>query len=168
MPTLDLTGMSTNHSKYTKILAHMDSLFLAWWRDFEAHVFDSLVPYPKWRKSKRNLSPGDICVLRYDHKLSKPEFRLCEVTDVEEDENGDVRTVEVVMRPRDAREKKLPYIVKPNKPHRVPIQRLAVLYSQRFEADESGESPVWPYLPVPNLVMDSKCPGSQGEKSDSR
>ena len=73
LPTVDLTGLSTNHSKYTKILTHMDTLFMAWWRGFEAQVFDSLAPYPKWRKPKRNLMPEDICVLRYDHKLSKPE-----------------------------------------------------------------------------------------------
>ena len=168
LPTVDLTGLSTNHSKYTKILTHMDTLFMAWWHGFEAQVFDSLAPYPKWRKPKRNLMPEDICVLRYDHKLSKPEYRLCEVTDTEEDDKGDVRTVEVVMRPRDVREKKLPYIVKPNKPHRVPIQRLALLYSKRFEADESGESLMWPCLPVPNPVMNSKCSRSQGEKSDSK
>ena len=151
LPTLDLSGMSTN-TKYTKILMHMDQLYLAWWRGFEAQVFDSLAPYPKWRKPKRNLIPGDICVLRYDHKMSKPEFRLCEVTSIEEDDKGDVRTVEVLMRPRDVREKKLPYVVKPNKPHRVPIQRLSLLYSKRFETDESGESLTWPCLPVPNQV----------------
>ena len=168
LPTLDLTGMSTNHSKYTKILTHMDNLYLAWWRGFEAQVFDSLAPYPKWRKPKRNLIPGDICVLRYDHKLSKPEYRLCEVTDTEVDDKGDVRTVEVIMRPRDVREKKLPYVVKQNKPHIVPIQRLALIYSKRFETNDSGESLTWPCLPVPNPVMNSKCSGSRGEKSDIR
>ena len=104
-------------------------------------------------------------MLRYDHKLSKPEYRLCEVTDIEMDDKGDVRTVKVIMRPRDAREKKLPYVVKQNKPHIVPIQRLALIYSKRFETDESGESLTWPCLPVPNPVMNSKCSGSRGEKS---
>ena len=148
LPTLDLSDTSSYNKVYSNKLRQMDNLFTAWWKGFESQVFDSLATYPKWREAKRNLMIGDICVLRYDTNFGRPQFRLCEVSNVEEDEKGDVRTVEVIMRPRDTREKPLPYIVKENKPHTVSVQRLALIYSERFETID-GEELQWPCLPVP-------------------
>ena len=156
LPTVDMTDLSSPNKVYSARLRHMDNLLLAWWKGFEANVFDSLATYPKWREQKDNLIPGDICLLRYDSKFGKPDFRLCEVSAVEKDEKGDVRTVEVIMRPRDSREKPLPYLVKDNKPHRVSVQRLALIYSARYE----NESTQWPRLQVSNSA-------SRSEKSDN-
>ena len=160
LPTVDISDISTHNKKYTKTLRHMNNLFDAWWRGFEAQVFDSLATYPKWRQPKRNLMPGDICVLRYDQNLGKPRFRLCEVSTVQKDEKGDIRTVAVLMRPRDSREKPLPYIIKENEPHVVPVQRLSLIYSKKYE-DEAGESLSWPCLPIPSQNT------NRGEKSDT-
>ena len=56
-----------------------------------------------------NLSPGDICCIKYDKKVGKADYRLCQVVKATKDEKGLVRTVTVQMRPRDSREKTLPY-----------------------------------------------------------
>ena len=155
LPTVDMSDLSTSSKAYTNKLRHIENIFSSWWRGFESQVFDSLTPYPKWRQPKENFAIDDICLLRHDVKLSKPHFRLCQVVNVYPDARGDVRTVDVVMRPRDTRERPLPYIVKENKPSTVSIQRLALLYSLRYEneSEHAGEAIKWPRLPVPN----SKC-----------
>ena len=65
-----------------------------------------------------------------------------------------MRTVDVIMRPRDTRERPLPYTIKENKPHTVSVQRLALLYSARYET-EMGEAIQWPRLPVPNSKIEA-------------
>ena len=152
LPTLDMSDASSYSKAYANKLRHIDNIFTSWWKGFESQVFDSLTPYPKWRQHKENLVPDDVCLLRYDAKLGKPQFRLCQVVRSYPDEKGDVRTVDIVMRPRDTRERPLPYVIKENKPSTVSVQRLALLYSSRYE-NESGEADKWPKLPVPN----SKC-----------
>ena len=67
--------------------------------------------------------------------MTKPQFRLCQVVKTFPDEKGDVRTVDIVMRPRDIRERPMPYIIKKNKPLTVSVQRLALLYSSRYETE---------------------------------
>ena len=148
MSTVDIADSDTYTKAYINKLRHLDNIFLSWWKGYEAQVFDSLTPYPKWRQKKENLAIGDICLLRYDVKLGKPMFRLCRITQVFPDEKGDVRTVEIELRPRDTRERPLPYIPKDNKPMVMSVQRLALLYSTRYET-ENGENIAWPRLPTP-------------------
>ena len=64
LPTLDLADVSSLNKAYANKLLHIDNLFTAWWKGYEAQVFDSLTVYPKWRQQKRNLISGDICLTR--------------------------------------------------------------------------------------------------------
>ena len=87
----------------------------------------SLFPYNKWKEEKENLEPGDVCLLKYEKKIGKGDYRLCKVETVEKDLKGLVRTVEVLMRPRDSREKSLPYKSKQMVMMKVPVQRLVLI-----------------------------------------
>ena len=149
LPTVDMSQLASSNSRYTAKLRHMDNVFMKWWHEYEAQVFSSLAVYPKWSKAKANLSPGDICLLRFDSKVSKPDFRLCTVLNDHEDEHKLVRTVEVLLRPRDQRERALPYVIKDLVPHTVSIQRLVLLYSAKLEAELVAAGDKWPLLPIP-------------------
>ena len=74
-----------------------------------------------------NLEIGDICLVKYDHKVGKSDYRICKVVEVEEDAKGLVRTVTIAMRPRDSREKSLPYKSKKLKNLRMAVQRLVLI-----------------------------------------
>ena len=86
-----------------------------------------MVPYKKWKKEMANLAIGDICLVKYDHKVGKSDYRICKVVEVEEDAKGLVRTVTIAMRPRDSREKSLPYKSKKLKNLRLAVQRLVLI-----------------------------------------
>ena len=100
-------------------------------------VWDSLVPTKKWRTSVRNVTVGDIVLVRYDSKLLKPTFRLGRITEIFPDEHGRVRDVTVDTVPK-ARVNSNP-AYKPGKldHQKLPVQRLAVL----LPADEVGNLP---------------------------
>ena len=69
-----------------------------------------MLPYQKFKDAKRhsNIQVGDVCLLKYDGKVNDT-FRLCRVVKVKKDKKGVVRTAQVQLRPRDSREKLLPY-----------------------------------------------------------
>ena len=102
--------------------------FRAWWKKWYQEVFDGLVPYPKWKVPKTNLKEGDICLLKFPNKVATAQFRLCRISKCYPDQHGLVRTVDVIVRPRDKREGLLPY--KPKQPltMTVPIQRLVLIH----------------------------------------
>ena len=60
----------------------------------------------------------------YEHKVGKADYWLCKV---EKDAKELVRTVMVAMRPRDAREKLLPYKSKKLKNLKLAVQRLVLI-----------------------------------------
>ena len=68
-----------------------------------------------------------MCLAKYEHKVGKADYRLCKVVEVEKDAKGLVRTVMVAMRPRDAREKSLPYKSKKLKNLKLAVQRLVLI-----------------------------------------
>ena len=123
--------------------AYMQSLLKAWWDLYYIQVFPNLLPFRKYKDSQRhrNFQQGDVCFLKYDSKV-QPSYRLCRVVKVLPDDTGTVRTVEVALRPRNKKEKLLPYKYK--KPFIIPVgvQRLALLVPtdelpelQGFESD---------------------------------
>jgi len=59
--------------------------------------------------------------------VGKADYRICKVQEVEVDNKGLVRTVTVGMRPRDSREKSLPYKSKKLKALRLAVQRLILI-----------------------------------------
>ena len=77
--------------------------------------------YNNWKKEDPNLKIGDVCLARYEHKLGKADFRICKV------EKDLVRTVMVDMRPRDSREKSLPYKSKKMRTMKLAVQRLVLI-----------------------------------------
>ena len=70
-------------------------------------MFDSLLPYNKWKDEHPNLSVGETCAIKYENKVTKGDFRLCRVASTEVNMKGLVRTVD--MRPRESRDQSLPY-----------------------------------------------------------
>ena len=97
-----------------------------WWAEWSQVAFPLLVPRRRWAKEHRNLCIGDIVLLKYDSKVSKGRYRLARVTQVHPDSVGRVRTVTVGMRPRQAKEKPLPYKPKITE-FEVGVQRLVVI-----------------------------------------
>ena len=71
---------------------------------------------------------GDICLLGWEAKLGKGQYRMCRVVEIEPDQNGLVRSVTVEFRPKDVRQKGLPYISKELVQDRVSVQRLVLLH----------------------------------------
>ena len=71
------------------------------WKMWFNQVFPSLLPYDRYKGTKqyRNLKTGDICLLKYDGKVCG-SYRFCRVEDVKPDQNCDVRTVVIAMRPQ--------------------------------------------------------------------
>ena len=122
-----------NDHKYHQRLSYMDTLFVQWWHKFYVDSFDQLFKYPKWYKETDNLKPGDVCLLKTVPKVGKPEYRLCRVSETYPDSSGVVRTVKIYMRPRDSREKSLPYRAKGMLTMDMSVQRLVLLY--RHNAD---------------------------------
>ena len=120
-------------------LKAMDLALENWWYLWFRDVMDSLVPYKRWKKSQRNLEKGDICLLMYDKKVGSPKYRICRVSEIYPDAQGDVRTVRIQMRPRDQREDSLPYLAKDLVSQDVSVQRLVLILpvqDQRVEDDQ--------------------------------
>ena len=71
--------------KFTKRQKHMEELLSLWWSMWYAQVFDSLFPFNKWKEEKRNLEIGDVCLVKYDQKVGRADYRLCKVGEVDKD-----------------------------------------------------------------------------------
>ena len=118
-----------NPDKYVRKQRHMEELMNQWWQLWYSQVFSSLFPLNKWKEQHKNLKAGDVCLVKYDRKVGKADYRLCRVKDVDHDTKGLVRTVRVLMRPRDKREKTLPYKSKNMITLELPVQRLVMICS---------------------------------------
>ena len=111
----------------------MDKIFVEWWDLWMKEVLSSLFPYKRWRKEEYNVAVGDICYLMFDSSSGAPTFRLCRVEKVYPDKAGLVRTVQVALRPRDARERSLPYVSKDLWRTDVSIQRLVMVIPKELQ-----------------------------------
>ena len=79
-------------------------------------------------------------MVKYEKKVGKADYRISKVDKVETDDKGLVRTAWVLMRPRDSREKSLPYRSKKLIPMKVGIQRLVLLCPGEMVEDELGRT----------------------------
>ena len=120
-----------------------DDIFDAWWKQWMVEVFDTLMPYRRWKKAYPNLAVGDVCLIMSDNQLGGADYRICKVSEVFPDSQGVVRTVAIVSRPRDAREKSLPYVHKDLKTQKVSVQRLVLILpvSQQAELSQTKVDP---------------------------
>ena len=73
------------------------------------------------------LAAGDVCLLRYDRKVGKGDYRLCKVVEVHPDKKGLVHTGSVAFRPPSSKEKSLPYTSKELKEMKVGLTRLVLV-----------------------------------------
>ena len=104
------TDIDYSKEEYPKRLKYCEELLRFWRREFDAQVFYNLLPYQRFKDTKRhrNLQVGDVCLLAYSGKIGE-SVRYCRVDDVHPDEDGVVRNVTVSLRSRDAREKLMIY-----------------------------------------------------------
>ena len=61
-------------SRLFKNQKRMEEVVGAWWNEWYSQVFSSLVPYNKWKDEKPNLKVGDVCLVKYDHKVGKADY----------------------------------------------------------------------------------------------
>ena len=90
--------------------AYLEEVTQRWWASYYRQVFSNLLPYLRYRDTQRhrNFQVGDVCFLKFDGKISN-EYRLCRVSSVKPDSEGVVRSLDVMLRPRDKREKRGQY-----------------------------------------------------------
>ena len=113
--------------RYIRRFKFINDCFDSWWKQWYSQVFPSLVPVKKWRQKERNLCVGDIVMVRFGSSFAHDKFRMGRVVKADADRDGLVRTVSVAMRPRDQREKVLPYINKDLWVSAVSAQRVVVI-----------------------------------------
>ena len=108
-------------------LEYREEVETAWWNQFAAQVLPTLVPFTKWKEEYPNREVGDIVFVHYPG-LKKAEYRMGKVSKVMPDKQGKVRTVEVMMRPKDKRtDGSVRYTHKDLEPMTLPVQRTALL-----------------------------------------
>ena len=132
----DVDKLEERLDKYTRRQRYQDRVLSEWWDLWYAQVFSSLFPYTKWKKECKNVKPGDVCLVKYEKKVGKADYRISRVDRVETDDKGLVRTAWVLMRPRDSREKSLPYRSKKLVSMKVGIQRLVLICPAEMVEDE--------------------------------
>ena len=109
--------------------AYIKELMETWWNMWFVQCFDGLVPYQRQTSAKieDNVCVGDVCLLKYQGKIGRGDYRLCRVVKTFPDDDGLVRKVEVEMRPKNSRDPTLPYISKDLVSQIVTVQRLVKL-----------------------------------------
>ena len=100
-----------------------------WWNLYSIQVLPNLIPFGSYKESRRheNLKTRDVCLLKFNGKIRGLD-RLCKVKAVQVDAAGLTRTVTIQMRPRDKREKVLPYKAKPLTEMEVGVKRLCLIH----------------------------------------
>ena len=128
--SFDLATVVSVETKATlsRRMRYLSELETAWWRQFHCQAFASFLPFHSYKESKRhsNLRVGDVCLLKYENKI-KSDYRYCRVESVFPDDQGVIRTVNVKLRPRDKRDKALPYKAKAPVIMNVGVQRLVLI-----------------------------------------
>ena len=98
-----------------------------WCNQFSAQVLPTLVPFTSWKEEYPNREVGDIVLIHYPG-LKKAQYRLSKVSKALPDEQGNVSTVEVLMRHKDQRSDGLArYTPKDLEPKTVPVERTVLL-----------------------------------------
>ena len=118
----------TYMSRLTLRLGYIEQCYQDWWNLWLTSVWPSLVPFRRWKVEHRNVTVGDIVMVRHQGKVAKPTFRLARVLKAFPDEEGNVRSVVVGYRPRHAADRrKMKYVAKPLEELTASVQRLVVL-----------------------------------------
>ena len=69
--------------KFVRKQKMMEEVLSACWDKCYCQVFSRLFPYNKWKEEHPNLSVGDGCLAKYEHKVGKADFWLCKVVEAE-------------------------------------------------------------------------------------
>ena len=127
-PPLDYT----DDDRFTSRMAYVTQVYNTWWDRWIGQVLPTLMPMKKWKKTSKNLVVGDVVMMKYPGNL-KDDYRLARVTKTHPDEKGLVRTVTLVYRKRNSREKATVYKSKLLEEELVNVQRLSLLVSAEEE-----------------------------------
>ena len=130
-------------TEFRTVSQHMkctEQAFLNWWRLWFDQVWESLVPYKKWRAEHRNVRTGDIVLLQYLNKVSTPSYRYGRVIEAHPDRHGVVRNATVGTKSRKGGDKPRKLELQ-----MVPVQRLVMLLP--VEEQENLE-PADPHLHI--------------------
>ena len=84
--------------------AYVQNLVDKWWSLWIRQVWPHLVPCRKWKSITRNIQVGDVCLLNFPGSLTG-KYKLVRVVDVHPDSNGIVRTVSIIYKKKNSREK---------------------------------------------------------------
>ena len=141
LSSADTTEAVDGKESLSRRMKYVAELEKVWWHQFHCQVFASLLPFHSLKASKRhiNLRVGDVCLIKYENKI-KADYRYCRIVNIFPDEEGVVRTVEVKLRPRDQRDKALPYKAKAPVKMIVGVQRLVLVTPQEDIENEVQES----------------------------
>ena len=77
----------------------VQSIVAQFWKVWMKWYFPTLLIRQKWHTERRNVAIGDVCMLK-DANAYRVEWRMCMVTNVFPDDNGKVRNVEVMVKPK--------------------------------------------------------------------
>ena len=106
-------------------LEKIEQFVQIWWQRWSNISFHLLGVRQKWKSSKRNLMRDEIVLLKNEKKLGKDNFRLARVIEVEEDEEGHVRSVLIGHRNR--RKRRSDEAGSPLETVRTAVKRLVVI-----------------------------------------
>ena len=126
----DVDKLEERLDKYTRRQRYQDKALAEWWDLWYAQVFSSLFPYTKWKKECKNVKPGDVCLVKYEKKVGKANYRILRMDRVETDDKGRVRTA------WDSMEKSLLYPSKNLVSMKVEIQRLVLICPAEMVEDK--------------------------------
>ena len=143
-------------------LEYREEVETAWWSQFSAQVLPTLVPFTRWKDEYPNREVGDIVFVHYPG-LKKAEYRMGKVSKVLPDKQGKVRTLEVMMRPKDKRtDGSVRYIPKDLETMTVPVQRTALLMPRSEVIANAPSHPIMSTItsplkspPVPDATLTS-------------
>ena len=140
---------SEDENRLVRRTKFVEEVEQSWWRIWFVQCWKDLFPRNSWKVVSENLRPGDICLKGYNASLGPNRYVLCRVTKTFPDEDQLVRTVEVESRPRDSREKSLPYLSKDLVKERMSVQRLVIICRKENIPDAIEDSPTDQVAPIP-------------------
>ena len=98
-PFQSLENHSDDPKQFQSRFVLVQSIVDQFWKVWMKWYFPTLMLRQKWHIDRRNVSAGDVCVLK-DANAYRGEWRMCKVTRVFPDNKGKVRNVEVMVKPR--------------------------------------------------------------------
>ena len=114
-----LEDLAQEEINLTRRETYSQNLLKAWWNLYYIQVFPYLLPFRRYKDTKRlrNFQVDDVCFLKYDGKV-QPSYRLCKVVNILPSDEFNtaggrvIRTLEVALNARSKCDKLLPYKAK--------------------------------------------------------